>query len=176
MILPVRVGIITASDRCSQGKRADESGRLLKLLVEGLPAEVVAYRIFPDDKDILKKALRHMADLFHCDFVLTTGGTGLSPRDQTPEATREVIEKEIPGIAEAIRQDGLKKTKFAMLSRGLAGVRGKTLVVNLPGNPEAVGDAFEVLRPILRHATELIKGEVIDCHPSSPSRLSHSHS
>ena len=174
MILPIRVGIITASDRCSQGKRIDESGKLLKLLVEGLPAELVAYRIFPDDKDILKKALHHMADLFHCGLVLTTGGTGLSPRDHTPEATREVIEIEIPGIPEAIRLEGLKKTKFAMLSRGVAGIRGKTLIVNLPGNPEAVGDAFEVLRPILRHATELIKGEVIDCQPSS--RLSHSHS
>ena len=174
MITPLRVGVITASDRCSQGKRSDESGKLLKSLVEGLPAEVVAYRIFPDDKEILKKALYHMMDLFHCDLVLTTGGTGLSPRDHTPEATREVIEKEIPGIAEAIREEGLKKIKFAMLSRAVAGIRGKTLIVNLPGNPEAVAEAFEVLRPILHHAVELIKGEVVDCQPSF--RLSHSHS
>ena len=103
MIFSIRAGILTASDRCSQGKKPDESGLLLKSLLENLPAEVIAYKIFPDTKNILKKAMCHMSDQLHCNLILTTGGTGLSPRDNTPEATQEVIEKEIPGISQAIR-------------------------------------------------------------------------
>lgn len=118
--------------------------------------------------------LCHMADLFSCDLVLTTGGTGLSPRDFTPEATKEVIEKEIPGISEAMRKQSMEKIKFAMLSRAIAGVRGKTLIINLPGSPAAVRDAFEVLRDILIHAVELIHGEVADCSKVLHSLSSHS--
>lgn len=173
MNIPFKVGIITASDRSSQGKRDDKSGLLLKSRVEELSAEVVAYQILPDDKEILKKALCHLSDLFSCNLILTTGGTGLSSRDHTPDATREVIEKEIPGIAEAIRSESLKKTKFAMLSRAVAGIRRKTLIINLPGSPGAVEQAFEVLRPVLAHAIELIRGEVEDCPTLSCS--SHSH-
>ena len=174
MIIPFKVGIISASDRASRGEREDKSGSLLKSLVEGLPAEVVAYRVLPDDKETLKKTLFHMADIFFCDLILTTGGTGLSPRDFTPEATREVIEKEIPGIPEAIRIGSFKKTNFAMLSRAVAGIRGKTLIINLPGSPQAVQDAFNMLKPILRHAIELIRGEVEDCQKLSHSLHSHS--
>ena len=134
----------------------------------------MAYRVLPDDKEALKKMLCHMADLFSCDLVLTTGGTGLSPRDFTPEATKEVIEKEIPGISEAMRKQSMEKIKFAMLSRAIAGVRGKTLIINLPGSPAAVRDAFEVLRDILIHAVELIHGEVADCSKVLHSLSSHS--
>jgi molybdopterin adenylyltransferase len=170
----IKAGILTASDRSSEGKREDQSGALLKSLISTLPAEVVAYRIVPDEKEALIKNLVHLTDLFHCDLVLTTGGTGIAPRDVTPEATRSVIEKEMPGIAEAIREESRKKTPFAMLSRAVAGMRGQSLIINLPGSPRAIEEVFEVLRPILPHALALIKGEVLDCQKST--RLSHSHS
>lgn len=174
MIIPIKAAVLTASDRSSQGKREDKSGMLLRDLLENLPAEVVAYRVLPDDKKVLVKALIHLSDLLSCDLILTTGGTGLAPRDSTPEATREVIEKEIPGISQAIREASLKKTPMAMLSRALAGIRGHTLIINLPGSPSAVQEAFEVLRPVLIHAVELLRGEVSDCQKLSS--LSHSHS
>lgn len=186
MIVPIKVGIISVSDRASRGEREDQSGLLLKSWVEALLGEVIAYRVVPDDLEILKKLLTYLADRFSCDLILTTGGTGLGPRDHTPEATQEVIEKEVPGIPEAIRQASLKKTKFAMLSRAVAGVRGKTLMINLPGSPEAVQDAFEILKPILSHATQLLRGLVNDCQeakgePCKGDSLSlspswHSHS
>ncbi len=163
MILPIKVGILTASDRCAAGKRIDESGNILKALAEQLPAEVVAHRIVSDDKERIKSALLQMVDLLQCHLVLTTGGTGLGPRDNTPEATREVIEKEIPGISEAIREGGKKKTRFSVLSRGIAGVRNKTLIINFPGSPDAVRDALEILKPVLSHALELVDGDVSDC-------------
>lgn len=163
MTLPIKAGILTASDRSAQGTRADESGTILKALVESLSIEVAAYQIRPDDVLLLQSALCQMADETQCQLILTTGGTGLSPRDNTPEATRAVIDKEIPGIAEAIREASLRKTPFAMLSRGVAGIRGKSLIINLPGSPKAVAEIFEVLRPVLRHAVELIQGEVSDC-------------
>ena len=159
----MKVGIITASDRSSRGQREDKSGLLLKSLIEALPAQNIAYQVLPDDKKLLKETLCHMADQSSCDLILTTGGTGLGPRDNTPEATREVIEKEIPGISQAIREQSYKKTPYAMLSRGLAGIRGQTIIINLPGSPEAVQDAFEILKPILRHAVALVRGEVSDC-------------
>lgn len=170
----IRVGILTASDRSSQGQRPDKSGPLLKSLVESLSMEVIAYHVFPDDEPVLKKALCHMADHFHCHLILTTGGTGLGPRDCTPEATRAIIEKEIPGISQAIREMSLRKTPFAMLSRAVAGIRGKTLIINLPGSPKAVEEAFETLKPVLKHALELIGGEVTDCPTSSHLSFSHS--
>lgn len=166
MISPIKAGILTASDRSASGAREDESGVLLKALLESLPAEVVAYQVLPDEKDLLSRTLIHLSDLFACDLVLTTGGTGLAPRDHTPDATREVIDKEIPGIAQAIREMSMKKTPFAMLSRGISGVRGRTLIINLPGSPKAVAETFEILRPILSHAVELLRGDVSDCRNS----------
>ena len=163
MTTRLKAGIITASDRASRGEREDKSGLLLKALLEEFPAEVIAYQVLPDEPQALKKTLCHIADRLGCDLILTTGGTGLGPRDHTPEATRAVIEKEIPGISEALRQASLKKTKFAVLSRMVAGIRGKTLIINLPGSPEAVQDSFEILRPILTHAVELLRGTVTDC-------------
>ena len=159
----IKAGIITASDRASKGEREDKSGLLLKDLLEGLPSEVIAYQVLPDEPEVLKKALCHIADRLGCDLILTTGGTGLGPRDHTPEVTRSVIEKEIPGIPEALRQASLKKTRFAMLLRMAAGVRQKTLIINLPGSPEAVVESFEILRPVLTHALQLIQGTAMDC-------------
>lgn len=171
----IKVGILTASDRSSRAERKDESGLLLKFLVqEHLGAEVVAYRVVSDDKEAIRKVIVHMADLFFCDLILTTGGTGLGPRDVTPEATKELIEREIPGISEAIRQQSMKKTKFAVLSRAVAGIRGKTLIINLPGSPSAVQEAFEVLEDVLVHAIALIHGEVDDCQKVLHSLSSHS--
>lgn len=143
--------------------RPDESGELLKTLVARLPAEVIAYQVVPDDKPTLRETLCHMADVLHCDLVLTTGGTGLGPRDNTPEATLDIVEKEVPGMAEALRASSLGKTPMAMLSRARAGIRGSTLIVNLPGSPQAVRDAFAVLRPVLPHALALLGGMVRDC-------------
>ncbi len=169
MTILLKAGILTASDRSSQGIREDRSGVLLKSLVEALPAEVAAYEIVPDDREILAARLIHFSDQLACDVIFTTGGTGLSPRDNTPEATRAVIEKEISGIPEAIRRQGLQKTKFAMLSRSVAGIRGRTLIINLPGSPSGVEEAFEILKPVLFHAVELIRGEVGDCQSLSYS-------
>lgn len=178
-------GILTASDRCSQGERDDASGMLLKSLVEKLPTEVLVYQVVSDDKSRLQRALIRMADVCGCHLILTTGGTGMSARDNTPEATREVIQKEIPGIAEAIRAASLQKTQFAMLSRGLAGIRGQSLIINLPGSPEAVRDSFEIIKPVLVHALDLIRGAAQDCknvreqewkRSHRSSHLSHSHS
>lgn len=174
MITLFKAGILTASDRSSIGEREDKSGLLLKQLVENIPAEVIVYRIVPDVKEAIQEALLVMADSLHCDLILTTGGTGLAPRDVTPEATREILNKEIPGIGEALRAAGMCRKATAMLSRGLAGVRSKSLVINLPGSPGAVEEAFHILRPILGHAIELIRGEVKDCQKSLS--LSHSHS
>lgn len=176
MITNIRAGIITASDRASRGEREDRSGPLLKSLLEAISIEVIAYQVLSDELEELKKVLCHVADRFACDLIFTTGGTGLGPRDNTPEATREVIEKEIPGIPQALLEAGLKKTRFAMLSRAVAGIRGKTLIINLPGNPEAVREAFKVLKPVLPHAVELVRGEVVDCQTLSHSRSHSSHS
>lgn len=171
MITLLKAGILTASDRSHRGEREDKSGLLLRDFVANISAEVVAYHVLPDEKEKIKKMLIHMADAFYCDLILTTGGTGLAPRDVTPEATREILDREIPGIAEAIRSAGMQTKATAMLSRGLAGVRGRTLVINLPGSPKAVEDSFQILRPILIHAIQLIQGEVSDCQSSS--LLSH---
>jgi len=172
----IKVGIITASDRAARGEREDKSGLLLKSLLEELPVEVIAYQVLPDESRRLRKSLCCIADRLGCDLIFTTGGTGLGPRDHTPEATRSVIEKEIPGIPEAIRQASLKKTKFAMLSRMVAGIRGKTLIINLPGSPEGVQASFEILKPILAHAAELVQGAVTDCQEARKEEWrAHSH-
>lgn len=162
----LKAGILTASDRSHRGEREDKSGSLLKRFIEDIPAEVIAYHILPDEKEAIQKMLIHMADMLHCDLIITTGGTGLALRDVTPEATREILDREIPGIAEAIRAAGMRRKATAMLSRGLSGIRGKSLMINLPGSPHAVEDSFPVFRPILVHAVELIRGEVKDCQKS----------
>ena len=173
MTTRLKAGLLTASDRSYRGEREDKSGNLLKLLVEEIPAEVIAYHIVPDEKNAIQEMLIHMVDRLHCDIILTTGGTGIAPRDVTPEATHEILDREIPGIAEAIRFAGTQRKAAAMLSRGLAGIRGKSLIINLPGSPHAVEESFQVFCPILAHAIELIRGEVSDCQKSALLSPSH---
>lgn len=158
----LKFGILTVSDRCSRGEAEDKSGPAIREIVSPL-GEVTAYRVVPDEKEQIGAALTEFADVLGCDFVFTTGGTGFAPRDVTPEATKAVIEKEVPGIPEAIRAESLKITPKAMLSRAVAGIRGKTLIVNLPGSPKAVRESLAVVLPVLEHAKETLSGETISC-------------
>ncbi|MDX6528941.1 MAG: hypothetical protein QOH41_1231 [Blastocatellia bacterium] len=154
----IRAVIITASDACSVGKREDTSGETLVQLLTELGAEIVAKEIVSDDLEPLAHKLRAYADLKHVNLIVTTGGTGFGPRDNTPEATLQVIDREAPGLAEAMRMETLKQTPMAMISRGVCGIRSGTLIVNLPGSPKAVRESFEVIRPVLSHAIALLEG------------------
>jgi molybdopterin adenylyltransferase len=155
----IRVAILTVSDLCSRGEREDISGQTIKEMLPGDRFEVCGYRVAADDEQDIKRQLMHFADEMRADMVLTTGGTGLGPRDVTPEATAAVCEKMVPGIAEVMRAEGLKKTKNAMLSRGIAGVRGKTLVINLPGSPKGVRESLEAILDVLPHAIDMLLGK-----------------
>jgi len=154
----IRAVVITASDACARGEREDASGAALVQLLTELGAHVVASKILSDDLDPLAQALREFADRDDVNLIVTTGGTGLGPRDNTPEATQQVIQREVPGMAEAIRAESLKSTPMAMISRGVCGVRSGTLIVNLPGSPKAVKETFAVIGPVLSHAIELLSG------------------
>ena len=159
MSTAIRAAVITASDACSRGERADESGSALVELLESSGAEVVDKRILPDDLELLSETLAELSGREDINLIVTTGGTGLGPRDNTPEATLQVIEREVPGIAEAIRAESLKVTKMAMISRGVAGVASGTLIINLPGSPKAVRESFAVIKPVLAHAVDLLAGK-----------------
>ncbi len=154
--------ILTVSDKGSRGEREDRGGPVIRQIVAELGGEVVAYEIVPDEKARIQEKIVGWADQLGVDVVLTTGGTGLAPRDVTPTSTLEVVDYEVPGIPEAMRAESLKKTPNAMLSRMVAGVRGRTLVVNLPGSPRAVQECLEVIKAALPHAVDTLRGEVGD--------------
>lgn len=157
----ITVAVLTLSDKGSKGERVDMSGPMIAEILKGIRAEVKHYEILPDEKGLIKEKL-----LEYCrkvDLILTTGGTGLGPRDVTPDATMEIIDREIPGIAEAMRAEGLKKTNRSMLSRAVAGVKGETLIINLPGSPRAVIENLEVILDAIPHAVGKIKGDPTEC-------------
>jgi len=149
---------ITVSDACARGEREDASGQALVELLRALPAQIVDSKIVADDLAPLTELLKSYADRDDVNLIVTTGGTGFSPRDNTPEATLAVIEREAPGLAEAMRNETLKQTPMAMISRGVCGIRSGTLIVNLPGSPKAVRESFAVIAPVLGHATSILEG------------------
>jgi len=153
----IRAAVITVTDT----RRADNdvSGDKVKELLTSLGAEIISRQIATDDLTLLTELLRSLAERDDINFIVTTGGTGFGPRDNTPEATRAVIEREAPGIGEAMRRQTSAKTPMAMLSRGICGIRGETLIINLPGSPKAVAECFEVIRPVLQHAIDLLSGD-----------------
>jgi molybdenum cofactor synthesis domain-containing protein len=163
VISPIRVGILTCSDRGSKGEREDHSGAMLKELVREIGGEVLSYVIVPDEKEVIIEKLIDMVDYQKLDLVLTTGGTGFSPRDITPEATMNVIQKNVPGIAEFMRMESMKITPRAMLSRGVAGIRRRSLIINLPGSPKAARECFEAVIPALPHGLEILRGDAQEC-------------
>jgi molybdenum cofactor synthesis domain-containing protein len=157
-----RIGVITASDQGARGQRQDQSGPLVKELL--LPwGDVTEYEILPDEQSILAQRMKDLADREKVDLLVTTGGTGLGPRDRTPEATMEVVERLVPGIPEAMRAAGREKTMKAILSRGVAGIRGQTLIINLPGSPRGVRENLEVIFPVLEHGLEIVTGRGGEC-------------
>jgi molybdopterin adenylyltransferase len=158
-----KVAILTISDRGSKGEREDSSGPLIREMVKDLPGDVIHYEIIPDEKEKIIEALKKSADQLRADLILTTGGTGLSPRDVTPDATLEVIGKEVPGFSEAMRAESLKKTPHAMISRAISGIRGSSLIVNLPGSPKSVRENLSVILPALPHALSKLKGDQSEC-------------
>jgi len=155
-------GILTISDKGWRGKRYDESGQTIRERLSSLDSRVVQYEVVPDEKDVIASKLTTWADEGSIDVILTTGGTGLGPRDVTPEATLAVVDRVVPGLTEAMRAETFSKTPFAILSRAVAGIRGRCLIVNLPGSPKAVRECLEVVLPVIPHAMEIIKGEVTE--------------
>ncbi|ARU63226.1 molybdenum cofactor biosynthesis protein [Tumebacillus avium] len=155
-----KVGILTSSDKGARGEREDLSGQVIREMMLDIGGEVVVYQVVPDEFDILRNSMVTYCDELNLDLIVTTGGTGLAKRDVTPEATLAVIEREVPGMAEAMRAASLAKTKFAMLSRAVVGTRGNTLIINLPGSPKGVRECLEVLLPVLPHALEILQGKM----------------
>jgi molybdopterin adenylyltransferase len=154
----IKAAILTVSDSCAAGKRADESGRTIENVLAKNGFEVFEKRIVADDREAIANELRLLSDKATVDIVLTTGGTGLGPRDVTPEATSSVCERMVPGLSEMIRAEGFKKTKNAIISRGLAGIRNKTLIINLPGSPKGAKESLEVILAVLPHAVDMMLG------------------
>ena len=159
----IKVGILTISDKGSRGEREDLSGKAIEEIVKKINGEVKYYQIIPDEKDIIQEELLKAVDKLHLDLILTTGGTGLAKRDVTPEATLAIIEKEVPGISEIIRSESFKKTNRAILSRGMAGIRKESLIINLPGSPKGVRESLEIILEALPHGIEILKGQATEC-------------
>ncbi len=157
-----RAAVLTLSDKGARGERVDTSGAAIRELLASIGAQVTRYEVIPDDRDRIANTLRRWADGGDLDVIVTTGGTGLSPRDVTPDATAAVIDYSVPGMAEAMRAEGLRHTPMAMLSRAVCGVRGRTLIVNLPGSEKGVRESLAVLLPVLAHAIETLRGDAGD--------------
>ena len=157
------VGILTISDKGSRGERQDRSGEIIREVLSGMDVSIANYDMVPDEKDLIVEKLVAWVDDHNMDVVMTTGGTGLTPRDVTPEATLAVVDRIVPGFAEAMRTESLKKTPHAMLSRAVVGTRGNCLIINLPGSPKAVRECLEVILPALPHAVETLKGQAGEC-------------
>jgi len=159
----IKVGILTISDKGSRGEREDLSGKVIEEMVKKINGEVKYYKIIPDEKEMIQEELIKTVDNLNLDLILTTGGTGLGKRDVTPEATLAIIEKEIPGISEIIRIKSFKKTNRAILSRGVAGIRKESLIINLPGSPKGVRESLEIVLEALPHGIEILKGQTAEC-------------
>ena len=157
--LSYKAAVLTISDRCSRGEREDLSGKVIQDFLKGLSLETIKYEIVPDEPQAIKAKLKDYADNLKADLVLTTGGTGFSPRDNTPEATKAVLDKEVPGIPEIMRLECFKSSPRAVLSRAVAGIRGRTLIVNLPGSAKAVKESLGVISDILVHSLDMIAGK-----------------
>jgi molybdenum cofactor synthesis domain-containing protein len=157
------VGIITASDKGSQGEREDLSGRLIQTIVEAYGYNVKKYIVIPDEEALLSQEMIHMADDLKIHLILTTGGTGFSQRDVTPEATLQVVKRQVPGISEVMRMNSMQITPRAMLSRGISGIRGETLIINLPGSPKAVKESLQFIINELQHGLEILVGDTSEC-------------
>jgi len=163
----IRAGVLTLSDKGAAGEREDLSGRIAcEILEDSGGVEVVCYEVIPDERDMIVSKLIDWCDNKSLDLVVTTGGTGLSPRDVTPEATMDVIDKRVPGMEEAMRMESLSKTPHAMISRAVVGVRGKSLIINLPGSPGGVKDCLGVVMVAIPHALEKIAGDTTECAPT----------
>jgi len=159
----IPVAVITASDKGAKGEREDLSGQEIERMIAEIGGKVIDYRILPDDIETLASTMVELTDQVGAALVLTTGGTGFSPRDFTPEATLKVIERQVPGLPEAMRRESFAKTPRAMLSRAMAGIRGKSLIINLPGSPKGVRECLQVIMPVLPHAVEILRGTSGEC-------------
>jgi len=159
----MKAGVLTISDKGSRNERIDESGPVVSELLAGIGFAVEKYEVIPDEKDIIEQKLISYSDNIKLDIIVTTGGTGVSPRDLTPDATLAVIEREIPGFAEAMRMESFKKTPHALISRAVAGVRGNTLIINLPGSPKGAKENLEIILKAIPHTVSKLQGDPADC-------------
>lgn len=155
----IKAGILIISDRASCGQRQDLCGPLLKEMLGELGAEILTCEVIPDEANLITERLKDLTDRLGCDLILTSGGTGLGPRDVTPEATRSVIEREVSGLSEAMRILSFSKSPFSLISRGICGTRGRTLIINLPGSPKGVKECLEVILKTIPHAISILRGD-----------------
>ncbi len=163
----IKAAVLTISDKGSRGEREDTAGPAVMEMLKNTGAEIINYEMIPDEVEIIMDRLITLSDRSGADLIVTTGGTGVSPRDVTPEATRAVIDRELPGMAEAMRMESLKKTPHAMISRATCGIRGKTLIINLPGSLKGAVENLAVLMPAIPHAIEKIRGSDAECGQTS---------
>ncbi|HHX63283.1 MAG TPA: MogA/MoaB family molybdenum cofactor biosynthesis protein [Chloroflexi bacterium] len=173
--MSIKAAVVTVSDKAHAGRREDRSGPLLVEWLRDTGFDVVVSTVVPDNREQIARLLCELADETGVDLVITTGGTGAAPRDVTPEATRDAMEREMPGLAELLRWEGYRRTPYAVLSRGVAGIRKGTLMVNLAGNPKAVREGIEILQPVLPHALQMLRGENLEHGTGSHEHHHHEH-